>query len=530
MSNTNTKIEWTDTTWNVVTGCTKVSAGCANCYAERLAPRVFAGQYVDVDGSVLDQPELGDAGFRPRRFTDVRCHEDRLDAPLRWRKPRRVFVASMSDPFHDAVPAGFIDRMMAVIALCPHHSFQLLTKRPKRMRDYLSDPQTPFRVQRAMDAIAVDQEMRGQRERWAAIPGFPDYSVSSLGRVRSSLGHDAKILAQADHSGGYKQVGLRRGGHTNTRLVHALVLEAFVRARREGDEACHRNGDRTDNRIANLSWGTKASNMRDAARHGTAGVWMKGRARLSAEVVEDIRIRRQAGALLSTLAVLYDITEQQVSAIARGKIYKAAELEWPMSQLWLGVSVEDQATADERIPILLDTPAAVRFVSAEPLLGAVDIRRPMCSTAEFAEALERARDDGYVTQGEAQTAVEKHYRERGGRSTLDWIIVGGESGPKARPCDVAWIRSIVEQCKAAGVPPFCKQFGAHVLDRLDAIEDRWPPGTETEFVDWRDGDADRRYQGANVRVLLRDRKGGDPSEWPEDSRVREWPQTCEVTA
>lgn len=537
----NTKIEWATKTWNPVTGCTKVSAGCANCYAERQFPRTAAGQTVVAEASrnVADDPR---AYLRPRRFTDVRCHPERLRQPLSWRKPQRVFVASMSDPFHDAVPDEFLDSMLAVIALAPQHHYQLLTKRPQRMRDYIRDPETAFRVQRAMDAIAVNEDMRGHRERWSTIKGFPGYSVSSLGRVRSSLGAGAKILAQADHPNGYRQVTLRSAGQSYAKLVHALVLGTFVRCRQDGEEVRHRNGDKADNRIANLSWGTKAENMQDAVRHGSARRTHRGT--LTADVVEDIRVRRRAGALLDTLAKDYGLTKQQVSAVARGKLYRAAELAWPLPQLWLGVSAEDQATADERIPVLLQTPAAVRFVSAEPLLAALDLDPwlcPFCRGSRWTndENWEpeqpwdgsRHPADGLIPCGHCnQGGWDVEVGERA--ALLDWAIVGGESGPKARPCNAAWIRSIVEQCRAAEVPVFVKQLGADVRDRNDAgFMADWNDGTgwpaePDDVVDDPDGVGDRGYQGAPVRVRLRHPKGGRPRRVARGSPRPRIPREC----
>lgn len=323
-----TNIEWTDATWNPVTGCTKVSAGCRNCYAETVADRFWGKQYGTVDGE-------------RRRFTDVWTHPERLDEPLRWRKPRRVFVNSMSDLFHEAVPDEFIDRVFAVMAIsnyvgrcrardCQHepcesvdkplaHSFQVLTKRPDRMRVYV---RTPGRI----DAVA------------------------------------------------------------------------------------------------------------EAA--GMLGNWYIGDGALDA-------------------------------------------MSWPLPNVWLGVSAENQETADERIPILLDTPAAVRFVSAEPLLGPINFRDlPMPKTGPFARGADRfdPLHPGWSTH-------------------IDWIITGGESGPKARPCDVVWIRRIVDQCRDAGVPVFVKQLGAQP----------------------RNGEID-------LHIAVQDSKGGDPSEWPEDLRVREFPK------
>ncbi len=124
-------IAWTDETWNPVTGCTRVSEGCRNCYAERVFPRAYANQNVPAarSNSVIEN-----TGIRPRRFTDVVCHPDRLEQPLHWRKPRRVFVNSMSDLFHESVPDEFIDQVFKVMAHAPKHTFQILTKRPERMR------------------------------------------------------------------------------------------------------------------------------------------------------------------------------------------------------------------------------------------------------------------------------------------------------------------------------------------------------------------------------------------------------------
>jgi len=295
-----TNIEWTDETWNPVRGCSRVSAGCENCYAERTAIRMAGpgGHYEGLARKVNGHPVW---------TGEVRCLPELLDRPLRWRKPRRVFVNSMSDLFHEKVPDEFIDRVFDVMERCPQHIFQVLTKRPVRMWKYLSE----------------------------AVPVRPEA--------------------------------------------------------------------------------------------------------------------------------------------------------WPLPNVWLGVSVEDQATADERIPVLLDTPAAVRWVSAEPLLVPVDMAR-------------------WLRHG-APVYPSKHAYRR--RERLDWVVTGGESGPGARPCDVAWIRSIVEQCRAAAIPVFVKQLGARVSGRVNHPDN----------------------EGYGVHdVRLDDRKGGDPAEWPEDLRVREWPDTQPATA
>lgn len=162
---------------------------------------------------------------------------------------------------------------------------------------------------------------------------------------------------------------------------------------------------------------------------------------------------------------------------------------WPLPNVWLGVSVEDRKHGLPRIEHLRATPAAVRFLSIEPLLedvGEIDL------------------------------------------TGIHWVIVGGESGPRARRCDVAWIRSIVRQCRAQGVAVFVKQLGAFVVDRNDAgfdgIEDTdWPSMDPDDIEHDLDGHRDG-YQGAPVRVRLRSAKGGDMEEWPVDLRMREMPE------
>jgi protein gp37 len=335
-------IEWTDATWNPVTGCSKVSPGCAHCYAETVALRFWPTQYpwITPDPVVVDGKAEPSERARPRAFTDVMCHEDRLDQPLRWKKPRKVFVNSMSDLFHESVPDAFIDRVFAVMALAPRHTFQVLTKRAERMRAYLAPGQ------------------------------YRDVKVADAAKLQS------KAI-----------------------IPFALPSEDIFDARR----------------------------------------------------------------------------------VARGEPWQINA--WPLPNVWLGVSVENQRFADERIPLLLQTPAAVRFISAEPLLGPVDLLR-----------IPRAGQHHDYLTGEYTGALEKRTTSR-----LDWVIVGGESGAGARPMDLAWARSIVQQCQAAGVPVFVKQLGAKPAEGL-------------------------AYPGRQSFRNLHNKKGGDPSEWPEDLRVlRQFP-------
>lgn len=363
-----TGIAWTDCTWNPVRGCSRVSEGCRNCYAEKIAAR-FCGE--------PESPFYTFARQSPARWTGkVELVPDKLEEPLHWRKPRRVFVNSMSDLFHEKLSNEDIASVFGVMAACPHLTFQVLTKRPDRMR--------------AWSAAAP----------WGGVaPGGP-----------------------ADE----------------------CVISAGVRMGREA--------------------------------------------------------------------------------------FQVPVVPWPLPNVWLGVSVEDQAAADARIPILLDTPAAVRFVSYEPALGEVSFDRGGWLRPSYSSCQQGDRPE--------IAAIAKAVAAKGGWVGLDWVIVGGESGPKARPFDVAWARSVVEQCRAAGVPCFVKQLGANTRDRNDAgfeadletFADGPNEGRPTEPRAWpspRDVEhdpADTGYQWAPVRVRLRDRAGSNPSEWPEDLRVREFPR------
>jgi hypothetical protein len=201
---------------------------------------------------------------------------------------------------------------------------------------------------------------------------------------------------------GHGRAMLYRDGVTGRPLVHRLVLEAFDRAPVDGEQGCHINGDAKNNALWNLRWGSQSDNWDDRKRHGN---------RRSRQWAPD------------------------------------QKPEWPLRSVWLGVSVENQEAADDRIPELLATPAAVRFLSCEPLLGPLDLtgqRDPATGTTSGAGGLRErlcATIDGDLVE----------------RPRLDWIIAGCESGPGARTCEVSWLRSLRDQCAAAGVPYFLKQ-------------------------------------------------------------------------
>lgn len=300
----NTRIEWTDATWNPVLGCTPVSAGCTNCFAAHLAATRL--KHLPAYEGLAQVNSRGQGVFNGT----IRLMEDRLLDPLKWRKPRRVFVNSMSDLFHPDVPFEFVDKVFAVMALCPQHTFQILTKRPERMVEYFA------------------------------------------------------------------------------------------------------TGD-----------------GEDGSRHGA--------------------VSGMAASLL-----------ERLSDSQANRLWVHRRFSWPLHNVWLGTSVENQETADERILHLFYIPAAVRYLSCEPLLGSVTLPP---------YALEGWHPDGsYQEDG---TAFIPHFTQDGEDAGVEyisnkpdyprihWVIVGGESGPNARPMDLTWVYGIVRQCEAAGVPVFVKQLG-----------------------------------------------------------------------
>lgn len=300
-----TKIEWTSTrnvdgtitpgaTWNPITGCSVVSAGCKHCYAMKLAGTRLRN-HPSREGLTIDKK----AG--PVWTGEVRLNEQWLDQPMRWNRPRRIFVCAHGDLFHESVPFDWIDRVFAVMSLCPQHTFQVLTKRAARMLEYM----------------AYDQDI------------------------------------------------------------------------------------------------------------GRAG-FIEGRAR-------------------------------QIANIPLGKTLAAS---WPFPNVWLGVSAEDQEAADERIPLLRKTPAAVRFLSCEPLLSEINLH------------LGRNNDSGRWDSKGNPVPLRR----------IDWVIAGGESGIGARPMHPEWARSLRNQCGIAGVPFFFKQWGEWLPENQIHVNDEAPPHSEDRAV------------------------------------------------
>ena len=444
-----TGIEWTrgedgtpGATWNPTTGCDRTSPGCDNCYAMTLAPRLQAMEIgretrnpkYSKDGN----PATSGVGF------GVSEHPFALDQPLRWTRPRKIFVNSMSDLFHAEISDEFIARVWQVMGAAPQHTYQVLTKRHGRMKSWTT--------RWYAGEIAEPYEVR-------PVPGYPGYSVSTTGQVFGKHSDTAGGLMPETDEQGHLQVTMHRKGSPRSgsrELVHRLVLSAFARPARAGEQARHLNGNPSDNRLSNLRWGTQNSNWQDRDAHGNR----QSHHKFTDDQVAAVRAKSAHGDTAPNIARDYPISDTQVRNIVAGQhwpggdpvVYAPGERA-VLDCVWLGVSVETQQWADIRIPALLDTPAVVRWVSAEPLLGPVDLTRLCPARVGGPNRTDALRPVLDVDTGAVLIPG------------LDWIVVGGESGAKARPMHPQWARDLRDKSDAAGVPYLFKQWG------------EWTPGS-----------------------------------------------------
>lgn len=441
-----TTISWTARpgtaarTWNPTQGCALKSEGCRNCYAMRQARR-FAGPGKPFDGLV---------NLKTGKWTgEARLAARKLDEPLSWRKPSTVFVDSMSDLFYERFTNEEIAAVFGVMAATPQHTYQILTKRADRMRAWFEAPGIVELVDMFRHlALAGRIAEYFAQERIVDIPEWPGYAVTSKGRVISNRkGPDRDLKVQYNEQGHGRVQLYRADGHDERVLVHRLVLDAFDRAPRDGEQGCHITGDATNNALWNLRWGSQSDNWQDRKRHGNR----RSYAKLTDDQVVELRELAAGGMSGAELGRRFGISDTQARNIVTGEQWAPEyKLEWPLPSVWLGVSVENQDAADERVAQLLATPAAIRFLSCEPLLGRVSLR----GVSGLPTDDEDVRID--ALEGTWRTSPRDEDGQPVG-SRIDWVIAGAESGPGVRDCDVTWLRGLRDQCAAAGVPFFLKQ-------------------------------------------------------------------------
>lgn len=376
------KIEWLSTvnpdgsitpgaTWNPIVGCDKVSSGCAGCYAVDAVARVAACQGPDSQYHELTMIR----GNGVRDWTgEIAFFAERLLQPLRWRRPRKIFVNSLSDLFHPGVSDYDRNLIFGAMAAARQHTFIVLTKRPDLMRKYMADRDRESKVSVALKTLFMDDPKTLK---------LPSFSVQGL----------------------------------------------------------------PPGRLPDL---------------------------------------------------------------------------WPLPNVWMGVSVEDQRAADERVPLLLQTPAAVRFLSCEPLLGAVELRPEWLRRYRLADdAVIRMMPQGF-TYPHPDRGEWVHHNGSG----IDWVICGGESGDKARPMHPDWARSLRDQCVGAGVPFFHKQNGEWIgwehqsgpfwkSIRGDEVDAHGWPDFNEDPPGWRDDYEDQVvYQRVGKHAAGRDLDGRTWDEFP----------------
>jgi hypothetical protein len=215
-----------------------------------------------------------------------------------------------------------------------------------------------------------------------------------------------------------------------------------VREPKEGEQGCHLDGNPRNNRLSNLRWGSQADNWEDRLRHGNGRVYAK----LTLEQVAEIRLGISNGESAVSLAAKFGVSDTQIRNIRSGRQWiSGAALPWPLPNVLFGVTAENQEQADIRIPKLLEIPAAVRWVSFEPLLGTMKIDKYL-----------RCQDCGY-TRADMGLMMD-HHLCKNPTPTIDWAVVGAESGPHARAMDIGWALGLKLQCVQAGTPFFMKQI------------------------------------------------------------------------
>jgi len=442
-----TNIPYLDEVWNLTRGCTKISAGCAHCYASRFSERFHGFAF---DGTV----EL--------------CEDKMLERPLHWRKPRRVGVCFMSDLFHEKVPDEFLDRVFAMMALTPQHTYVLLTKRPERMRAYLAwrddkwprfdgSTETRSRHDEVVEAIA---NMGLELEDWPddAFDDWPLPNVWLGVSVEDQQAADERIpllletpaahrwvscepcLSMIDlgqwfdtHSGGYDD-RCRDGVPSTTsdrglfhRPTGANMAASLPESREQNRDTAGRKG------YAEASSGNdsdKGSSESTTSGQGREDNGVRSQTRLDGR--EPVRHIDRAGDQPQGR----ESYEQQPGELGTSNPSRQCD----PCDAGLG---EDEARGGSQRLCQVD-----RGSGAGDSLSSGE-QHP--ATAPDRSSVRSPNQDG------SGHSLSKHLEAPHLISPISWVVVGGESGPKARECHVGWIAEVVNQCREASVPAYVKQ-------------------------------------------------------------------------
>lgn len=467
-----TKISWTHRagtrgrTWNPTQGCWPVSPGCANCYACRTAAR-FSGEGKWAHGLVKLGKKKGDP---PKWTGESNFAAHKLIEPLSWREPSTIFVNSMSDLYWEAFSFEQIAAVYGIVAACPHHTFQVLTKRAERMLEWFLDENTERRVERfRVMALAGRIEEFFAPERDAPIDGFPGYFVTTRGRILSEKRGERRELEPLVNHKDHCRVQLYRNGRSERPFIHRLVLAAFDGPGRDR-QACHLDGDPTNNALWNLRWGSQIDNWDDSKRHETHRRYHK----LTEAQVAEIREASSRGESAYAISRVVGVSDTQVRNIITGRQWKEMpRAPWPPPNLWVGVSAENQDAWNERVRHLNEIkeahPEITTFVSCEPLLGPIDIDPMYCDHCDLELEYSADGTGGQGTWSTEDLPDGKHTTQptcnecgaevgsAGFHDLVDLVIAGCESGPRSRPCEVEWLRQLRDACAREGITFFLKQ-------------------------------------------------------------------------
>jgi len=487
-----TGIEWCEATWNLVTGCTKVSEGCRNCWACRLAAT-----------RLRDHPRYrGLAEMRdgtPEWTGEVRLHPELLDQPLRWRKPRRIFVCSQADLFHKAVPGKFIDEVLVMMASAGWHSFLVLTKRPKRMLECLHNPAMgtyiwdranrthgpfigePWPLPNVWVGVSVEDQKTADEliplllqtpamVRWVSVEPLLG-AIDLLKWLRGNKANDRSRESISCVRCGRSFLDRPTGQNLEApKIDRGQSREIASSALLEGTVGSAKGGEVKFGRIPNshvFGQDTQAQSLCPSCR--LDGSQQGGHSKRNAGEPQERGARRYKAGESGSLDGVgeYDSRNQGAGQEAQSTERRAQ----PLGEAHQGTGGQGTITCREDVPV----------------------------------------PDSRHRRGKTADDLECHQPQNLDTPYLNWLVAGGESGPNARPSHPDWFRTVRDQCQAAGVPFFFKQWGewlhssqmdAEQVDRALEIHGKNPERVHL----WPDGSCSVRVSKKYAGRLLDDRK------------------------